>query len=87
MEDVNDDECVAVNNLLCLHGGVKNRSVSVDKDVQVKSCDQFESFESLTFEFINIHSMQLLDTMVDLITKYYPNKKPHKLSVKNRVIE
>lgn len=89
-KDLTEDERVVVQNLLRL--GNIEPSVYVDKEIQVTSGNIISTFASTIKQenhlnsLTGINSFELLDSITKLVTITYPDKKIHKLSVKDRII-
>lgn len=90
-EELTEQEKLVVQSLLDLGSGSCSKTL-VDKDVQVKSGDILCTFTSTIKEvsqlnsLTGIHSFELLQSLTLLISKYYPDIKQHKVSVRDRII-
>lgn len=90
LNDLNEEEKVVVQNLLSL-GNIQS-NVKVDKVIQVTSGDIFSKFSSSIKEnkqlnsLTGINSFDMLNSLTNLVTVMYPDKKMHKLSVRDRII-
>uniref|UniRef100_A0A2S2PGA0 Uncharacterized protein n=1 Tax=Schizaphis graminum TaxID=13262 RepID=A0A2S2PGA0_SCHGA len=83
--DVSTDITVA-NNL------ISKLTTFKDSTIQVNSGDIFTSFISLIdskqklISMVGINSFKILDEIVDLYQKYFPDTRKHHLTLKERVI-
>lgn len=88
--ELNNEEKVAIQSMLLM----SNMTVTsfVDKGVQVSSGDFLTTFSSTIIQknqlnsLTGIKSFELLNVFTERITKSYPDKKVHKLTVRDRII-
>ncbi|VEN58711.1 unnamed protein product [Callosobruchus maculatus] len=89
-EQLTTDEKVAVQALYSLYNS--EVSLQYDKAVQVSSDDIFVSFTNSIKENTHLNSLtgiptfEQLDGLVSLVCEFYPDKKVHKLTIKDRII-
>lgn len=89
-DQLSEEEKVAVANFLSFSDS--GTTFCLDKQVQVSSGDIFSTFASTIKQdnhlnsLTGINSFDLLNCLVDLVEKNFPDKKCHKLSVKERII-